>query len=128
MAFAGRRPPKDPKKLEIFLGMKRIYQESMQQKGSKKAKTASEGQLTYWNFMQGEMARLAGEGVAGGDRMRQAAVAWRALQSSSDNDADQEVDGVIADTEAAVKGPRSAVQGKDAVMAMKVETADASAE
>ena len=127
--FAGRRPPKDPKKLEVFLGMKRIYQESMQQKGSKKAKTASEGQLTYWNFMQGEMARLAAAGVAGGDRMRQAAVAWRAMQSGSDNDvADAESDGArLADSEAAAKGPRSAVQDKDTVKAVKVEATDASA-
>ena len=35
--------------------------------------------------MQGEMARLAGEGVAGGDRMRQAAVAWRALHDFAKN-------------------------------------------
>ena len=78
--------------------------------------------------MQGEMARLVAAGVAGGDRMRQAAVAWRAMQSGSDNDvADEESNGARL-AEAAVKGPRSAVQDKDTVKAVKVEATDASAE
>ena len=61
--------------------MKEIYYETRpdQQQGqpSKKRK-GSTNQNQYYAFMQKEMAKLASDGVNGGERMKRAAEAWRA--------------------------------------------------
>lgn len=82
--FAGRRPPNDPAKLEVFMKMKEIYYETRpdQPEGpqSKKRK-GSTNQNQYYAFMQKEMAKLASAGVNGGERMKKAAEAWRAFRT-----------------------------------------------
>ena len=85
--FAGRRPPTDPIKLQIFLDMKEDYYRWLAEaRASKHANTKPSQpdrnftgqQHDYWNFMQKKMTALAAEGVAGGERMKLAAQAWKA--------------------------------------------------
>ena len=78
--FAGRRPPTNPEKLEVFMKMKEIYYETRpdQQQGPSKKRKGSTNQNQYYAFMQKEMAKLASAGVNGGERMKRAAEAWRA--------------------------------------------------
>ena len=65
--FAGRRPPANPQKLEVFMKMKELYYETRpdQQEGPSKKRKGSTNQNQYYAFMQKEMAKLASAGVRG---------------------------------------------------------------
>ena len=73
--FAGRRPPANLEKLEVFMKMKELYYETRpdQQEGPSKKRKGSTNQNQYYAFMQKEMAKLASAGVNGGERMKRAA-------------------------------------------------------
>lgn len=81
--FAGRRPPKDPVKLAIFNEIKEAYLTTRSQvcgsneSGLKGKKESTPGQEKYWTFMHAKMSELSKEGITGGERMRQAAAAWK---------------------------------------------------
>ena len=81
--FAGRRPPKDPFKLQIFNEMKEVYLKtrpdvvpSDAKNNGNKSRVASPGQQAYWTFMSKKMAELGKEGITGQDRMMLATKAW----------------------------------------------------
>ena len=64
--FAGRRPPNDPAKLEIFCRMREDYfriRKTLSEQGPKKGKkkaTATVSQEAYWKHMQKAMAEVKG--------------------------------------------------------------------
>ena len=81
--FAGRRPPKDPFKLQIFNEMKEVYLKtrpdvvpSDAKNNGNKSRVASPGQQAYWTFMSKKMAELGKEGITGQDRVMLATKAW----------------------------------------------------
>ena len=70
--FAGRRPPKDRFKLQIFNEMKEVYLKtrpdvvpSDAKNNGTKSRVASPGQQAYWTFMSKKMAELGKEGITG---------------------------------------------------------------